>query len=806
MKTLIATPLLLFLALPLFGQFTLSGTVQDPQAAPVVYATAALYRYADSVLQQVETTDETGAFHLADVPADRYRLVVTYVGSPDLVIDTLHLTADTDLGVLQLAPAAIELAAATVTGQRVLVEIKPDRTVFNVQGTINAAGNDGLSLLRKAPGVLVDNNDNITVLSRSGVQFYVDGKRLPLSGTELSNYLRSLRAEQIDRIDIITNPGAKYEAQGNAGIIDIRLKKSENEGANGNVAVSGSQGKYSQYNLNGGGNYRNKQFNAFGTASFGRDWNFGAMEMDNYQNGLFLDQTYRGFGRFENSSVRAGVDYFLSERTTVGVLYDARLHHGRATDRNNVDIYGGDLIGTPDSLLRALTTRQADFGQNTFNLNLRHEAAPGHSVNVDLDYGRYRNDEVAVQTNRYSLPDATPITGFDNLFDTPVDIDIYTAKMDYERPLGKIATSAGAKFSHVSTDNHFGFFDGEANDWVLNTTRSNDFSYQENVYAGYASLNAPLGAKWSYSAGLRVEVTDALGHLTSYGEGQDEDPVTIDYVSFFPTAGLTWQVSEANTLSLNYGRRINRPNYQVLNPFRQQVSELTFEKGNPYLRPEIVDNVELGYTLAQRYNFKLSYSQTADQITRLIGPDDDDPRAGYITWDNLATQRIVALNASLPVDITKKWNAFVNASASYLDNRADYGEGATVDVQAFTYNVFMQHTVTLPWGLRGEVSGYFSGPGVWGGVFRYQANGSLDLGLQRKFLDDRLSVKLSVNDLLFTNQIRGESLFDGLRSELHAYRDSRRAALSLSYAFGNQQVRSRNRNTGLESEARRVGG
>ena len=784
----------------------LSGRVTDDQEQAVGYANVALYQSLDSVLVRVEVTDDDGRFAFRDLIPGTYDLSVTFLGAPELRLTDLEVTADQDLGTLTLAPAAVELTEATVTATRALVEVHPDRTVFNVQGTINAAGNDGLSLLRKAPGVTVDNNDNISVLSRSGVQVFVDGKLLPLSGTDLSTYLRSLRAEQIDRIDIITNPGAKYEAQGNAGIIDIRLKKSENEGANGNVALTGSQGQYSQYNLSGGGNYRNKQLNAFGSGSFGRDWNFEAMDMRNFQNGLLLDQAYRGFGRYSNSSVRGGVDYFLNERTTVGILYDGRFHDGRATDRNDVGIYGNDLTGTlPDSLLRAITTRRANFNRSAFNVNYRYAAAPGHSLNVDLDYGRYRNDELASQTNRYYLPDDSPVTGFDNRFDTPVNIDIYTAKLDYERPIGKAATSSGVKISHVSTDNHFGFFDGQPNDWVLNTTRSNDFTYQENVYAGYASLNAPLGAKWSYSAGLRVEVTDAVGTLTPYTEEQTEDPVNINYISSFPNAGVTWQVSESNTLNLNYGRRINRPNYQVLNPFRQQISELTYEKGNPYLRPEIVDNVELGYTLAQRYNFKLSYSQTADQIARLIRPDDTDPRGGYVSWDNLATQRLVALNASVPVGISPKWNAFVNASTSYIDNRADYGDGATVNVQAFTYNVFMQHTITLPGGLVGEVSGYFSGPGVWGGVFRYQPNGSLDLGLQRKFLDDRLAVKLSANDLLYTSQIRGESIFDGLHSELRAYRDSRRVGISLSYAVGNQQVRSRNRDTGLESEARRTG-
>jgi outer membrane receptor protein involved in Fe transport len=244
----------------------------------------------------------------------------------------------------------------------------------------------------------------------------------------------------------------------------------------------------------------------------------------------------------------------------------------------------------------------------------------------------------------------------------------------------------------------------------------------------------------------------------------------------------------------------------VLNPFNDQVSQLSFSKGNPFLRPEIVNNIELGYTLAYRYNFKLAYSRTSDQITRLIAPDDTDPRAGFITWANLADQTILSFNVSAPVQILKKWNAYFNASASFLDNQADYGDGAVVDVQAFTYSIFQQHTFDLPAGFKAEVSGYYSGPGVWGGVFLYESSWSLDLGLQRRFFQDRLNVRLSASDLFFQTGWDGYSEFNGLLAIGSGRWDSRRVSLSLGYTFGNQNVKSRKRKTGIEDEAGRVGG
>ena len=214
----------------------------------------------------------------------------------------------------------------------------------------------------------------------------------------------------------------------------------------------------------------------------------------------------------------------------------------------------------------------------------------------------------------------------------------------------------------------------------------------------------------------------------------------------------------------------------------------------------------MGYTLKYRYNFKLAYSKTEDQITRLIAPDDIDPRAGFITWANLAKQTRVSLNISAPVQVAKGWSAYFNASASHLDNQADYGEGAVVNLQVFTYSIYQQHTFDLPAGFKGEISGYYSGPGVWGVVFEYESNWSLDVGLQRKFFNDQLNLRLGASDLFYQTGWDGFSSFDGLFSNGSGQWDSRRVSLSASYRFGNQNVKSRKRKTGLESEAKRVGG
>ncbi len=810
MKMRILQSLLLFFS-PYFliaQTAAVRGQFQGANGEAVAFANVALFNAADSSLYKAGNTDEAGRFDLKGLGAGAFFLKATGLGFADFQKDDIRLEdgSQADLGVLTMAAKDLNLAEATVTASRVMVEIKPDRTVFNVDGTINSAGSDAISLLRKAPNVTVDNYDNINVLGRAGVLLYVDGKRLPLTGDDLTNYLRNLPAEQIDRIEIITNPGAKYEAEGNAGIIDIRLKRDKSLGANGSVNATYSQGRYHRDNLSGSANYRNKSLNAFATAGVG-DWG-GYMNMDilSYLNGMVQDEVNNNRNQGDYYNFRAGTDFFLSDQHTIGFLVGGGASTRQQTSFNRITLAPENTPAAIDSILVADTETDHDRGQQTYNLNYRFDNRKGRSLNLDLDYGHYKNGSERYQPNRYyDASEQVLLTEIVNSFNTPTDIDIMTAQTDYEDNLWGGTFGAGAKLSRVVSDNTFLVYDVENGLAVQDDRRSNRFRYEESVYAGYVNYARSISKKWKFSAGLRAEQTDASGDLQAFLPELQEPPVLLNYLSWFPSAGLTWELSPKHTLSLNGGRRINRPDYQVLNPFNNQISQLSYEKGNPNLQPEIVNNLELGYTLASRYNFKLAYSRTTDQITRLIAPDETDPRAGFITWANLADQTIYNLNISAPVQICKWWNAYFNANASYMDNQADYGDGAVVDVQTYNYVIYQQHTFDLPFGLKGEISGYYSGPGVWGGVFLYDPNWGLDLGLQRRFFQNKLNVRLSANDVFYQTGWSGYSDFDGLYSIGSGRWDSRRIGLSLGYNFGNQNVKSRRRSTGIEAEAGRVG-
>ncbi len=808
------------LTIPVFSQ-TITGQLIDDEAAAVQFANVVLYSLPDSTLAKVETTDDLGTFTFVGIETGAYYIQASYIGLEDLLIPQIDISGSPlDLGRLVMPSSSVQLETAVVTARRALVEIKPDRTVFNVEGTINSAGENGLGLLRKAPGVLLDNNNNITVLGRSGVLIYVDGKRLPLAGDELSSYLENLPAEQIDRIDIITNPGAKYEAEGNAGIIDIRLKRDKSLGLNGSVSLNASQGIQFRSSVTSTLNYRNKRFNSFGSLGYNHSERYENFVFDGYQNDFRLLNNTTWTGLNTGINYRLGTDFFIGKAHTLGFLVIGGKPDSdyNVTNRNTItdrpaepsyDRTPADIIiplSEIDSVMLAEQNGEIRRVQNSYNVNYTYRQQD-KQLNIDADLGMYQTKQDYDQPNTYLESDEQQVLNTNNyFFSTPIDIQIASVKLDYEQDVGAGKFSTGAKLSQVATDNTFLFFDDQAGNRIQDDSQSYDFGYDETVYAGYVSYNGKFNDKWNYTSGVRVEHTETASDLFAYDPDFDEPARDSSYFNIFPNVGLTYQASRRSLWSVNYGRRINRPDYNVLNPFRSQLSELDFSIGNPALKPEIVNNIELGYTLDYRYNFKLAYSRTTDQITRLIGSDDINPKASFINWDNLAEQSIYSLNISVPQQLTEKWSAFFNVSGSYKQNKATYPNGNQIDLDAWSYNIYQQHTITLPRGFTGEVSGWFSGPGIWGGVFEYDTSWSLNAGLQKKFLADKLSVKLAVQDIFRQAYWSGQSDFGGLLNFGQGDWDSRRGSISLTYNFGNSEVKAaRKRQTSLEEEADRIG-
>ncbi len=779
------------------------GKVFDKEGKALEYASVLLHSTADSALVKLEYTAPDGSFEIHQVKAGVYFVGVSYVGLPDYRTAPFTLAENQRLVLpdIRYAGATVEMQEVTVTAQRPILEMKPDKLVFNVQNTINGVGNNALELLRKAPGVVVDNNDQITMLGRAGVQIYIDGKLSPLRGNDLAEFLKSLQADEIDAIELIANPSARFDASGNAGIINIRLKKDKRLGANGTINTGHSVGVFPNFQAGVSANYRNRTLNAFGSYNFnGGTW-FNNMALYRTQLENVFDQHSFNIGTYSNHNSKLGADFFIGKRHTVGFLVNTYLNNFSGGSNSKAWI-GPAGQNTIDSILVASSRNNGSRNNYNFNLNYRFDNGKETTWNMDADYGSFHNDATELQPNQYLNPTEERIIAERNYANhTPVTIDIATFKVDHERPFASGKLGAGLKTALVNTDNTFDFFNVIDGENRLNTDLSNRFAYTENVNAAYLNY-ARQFKKLGIQGGLRLEQTNSKGVLTAF-RPVDNAEVKRSYLDFFPSAGITYAVSPKHNLQFNYSRRINRPSYQDLNPFQGRLDELTYEQGNPFLRPEYANNLQLTHTFQHRFNTSLSYSHTRDQITRIV--DTAGTSGSYITWLNLANQYAYNLAFSAPLQIRPWWSSFTNLTGSILQNRADYGNGKVIRLDATTFNVYSQHTFKLPQNWALEVSGWYNAPSLWGGTFEMEAMWSIDAGLQKKLMKNRANLRLAVSDIFRTNRWTGVSRFGVLDMCAAGGWDSRRFRMSLSYNFGNSEVKgARRRSTGLEEEQRRI--
>lgn len=779
---------------PLLAQ-SISGRITDAQAKPVAAASVVLRQGTDSSILKATVANEAGVFAFDFTLQMHMWLQVSAVGYYDTLVGLANAVVN-----IQLRPMTGELDNVVVSARKPMIEVRPDKLIFNVENSINAAGSNALELLRKSPGVVVDKDDNLQMGGKNGVMVYIDGKPSPLAGTDLSAYLRSLNSANVEAIEIITNPSARYDAAGNAGIVNIRLKKNKSYGWNSTLNAGWAVGIFPKYNGGATLNYRNKKLNVFGSYDVNQSRNRSFLNLYRLQNDSIFDQR----SSFVNSSLahntKAGIDLFVSKRQTLGVLVLANFSNNSGTGSSSTPI-AAQNNKIPNRILTANSQSSSRRNNFTANLNYKLEDTTGRQLTADADYGLYVLDSDGIVPNLYSDAQTGALlsqTTFGTV--TPVQINLYSLKADYTQPLWKGSFSTGAKASWVHTDNDFRFFNYPNQQAELDTMRSNRFGYTENIFALYGMYSRQV-KKINWQAGLRAEHTLSNGELTSAVAVANKQ-VRRSYLSLFPNAGLSLSVNEKHSFGLSYSRRIDRPRYQDLNPFENRIDELTYQKGNPFLRPQFTHLVELRHTYNYTLTTTLSYSHVQDVFAQVT--DTIEGSRNFLQQRNLARQQILNLNVSYPFQLTAWWQVYANASMYYQHYRGG-AANAGLWLSAFTATLYQQHSFTLPKGWSAELSSYYNSPGIWGGTYQTRSIWGLDAGVMKKLWQDKAQVKLTVTDLFFTYPWRGVNEFGGLYIKGSGGWESRQLRLNFTCFLGNRQVKqARNRNTGLQDLKDRV--
>jgi hypothetical protein len=789
----------------------INGSVKDEQGKAINAASVALKKIKDSSLVKLAATTASGEYSIAGIPDGSYFVQVSHIGFTDVYSPAFNVQGGgaTAPSIVLKKGGSSNLKEVVVTSRKPLIEVRAEKTILNVEGSVNAVGQNALELLRKSPGVMVDKDDNLNLSGKNGVQIYIDGRPTPLSGKDLSEFLKTVQSSEIESIEIISNPSAKYDAAGNAGIINIKLKKNKSFGTNGTVSGGYNIGSYSKYNASLALNNRGKRTNLFGNYNYNNSIDRSYINLNRSQLDTLFDQQTVAKATTESHTFKAGMDYFINKKSTVGVILSGTLSDNKnASNSNTVISY--IPTGKPDRKLVANNSSTGKRNNGNLNLNYRFADTSGHEVNLDGNYGIYRITSDQLQPNYYFDLSNNPL--YSRIYNmlAPTDIDIANFKTDYEQNFKKGRLGLGGKVSYVKSGNNFQQYNvqGANNGKLLDTSRTNNFDYEENVNALYANYNKTLKGGWMIQAGLRVENTNSTGTSSGFkkvGSSYQtyDSAFRRHYTDFFPSGAITYNKNPMKQWSLTYSRRIDRPAYQDLNPFEFKMDEYTFQKGNTQLKPQYTNSVGVTYMYKYRLTTTLNYSHVKDVFTQLV--DTTERTKAFINKKNLATQDIVSLNISYPFQ--RKWYSMfanINTYASYF--KADFGSGRTVDVSVFAMNLYAQQSAKLGKGWTAEVSGFYTTPSIWQGTFKTEALWSVDGGIQKTVMKGKGTLKGSVSDIFNTLHWSAKSTFAGQTLHVNGGFESRQLKLYFAYRFGNNQVKAaRQRKTGDEDENKRVG-
>ena len=772
---------------------------------PVEAATVRLLGMDSSVLKQT-VSEKEGQFVINEFKSGIYLVSIQSVGSQTyysqaLTVNTEH--PEYDLKAISLTETA-KLKDVTVSSKKQFIEQKIDKTVINVDASPTTIGLSALELLEKTPGVTVDKDGNISLKGKQGVSVMIDGKPTYLSSSDLANLLKNMPSSTVEQIEIMTNPPAKYDAAGNAGVINFRTKKSKTKGFNTSVTLGAGMGKYPKANESINLNYRTGKLNVFGNYSY--RYNKGYQSLDitrkfrdsagNIQS--VFDQHSDMYPDYQSHTFKTGMDYYASAKTTIGFVVNGNFNPGTFAVDNTTNIYNsGQKLQSQTITSNNSADEWTNYGAN-LNMLTKLDTA-GRELSANLDYIHYTSLSNQM-FNNYFYDEHGNTSSPDEILrgHIPGTINIYSGKVDYIHPLKKNARiEAGVKTSYVETDNIANYDTLSNGIWVSDAGRTNHFLYKENINAAYVSATKQFNSKWNAQLGLRVENTISNGNQLTTGETFKRN-----YTQLFPTAYISYSLNDKNQVGLNYGRRIQRPDYADLNPFYYFLDKYTYQVGNPYLQPQFSHNIELSHSYKGMITTTLSYTAINDVIQQQL-QQVDSTHTTYIRQTNLAQQRSIALSVSAGVPLTKWWRANMYVQGSY-NKYSGYINNGILDVSGPSLNINMQNQFTLPKGWSMELSGYYNSKAIYGTIVGLP-QGSADFAVVKNIMKDKGSIKLNFRDFLGIQQWSGYSKYQNLDVTIHNHWDSRSVNISFTYRFNKGQTgEQRHHSGGADEEQGRV--
>jgi hypothetical protein len=830
----------MFTSAALFAQNSgmVSGNIQD-QGKPIVAATVLLLQSKDSSLVKTTFTANDGGFSFSGLSTGKYRIAVSYIGYQKYTSSEIVISAENSsfvLPVVSLQVDNVSLGSVTVTSRKPLIEMQADKLVVNVRNSIAATGNTALEVLQKAPGIAIDQNDEISVNGKSGILIYLDGKQTYLSKTDLVTMLRNMRSEQIEKLEIISNPSARYDAAGKA-VINIVTTKNKDFGTNGSFTIGTgttigttvptqetnskisyqNQGVQPRYNVSLNLNHRKGKLNVFGNAGYNNvmvPWNSSGSRV---AGGSVYDQYAVAKNFSHNLNYKAGIDFYADKKNTLGFLVSGNTGHWENAVPTVTNGYIKDLSGklqsSPLSNNRGFNT----WRNTTLNANYRRITdSLGGELSIDVDYSFYNTKagELGLHTVFLDANGQQYGTPLNITSDIPTQYQIVAGKFSYVIPLikSKAKLEIGGKSSYVKSDNDFRFF----NNGLPDMSRTNHFIYTENIDALYGMYSKQFNQTWSLQAGLRMEYTKSTGNSATL-----HTSTTNDYFNLFPSVFVKQSVNNDNEISYSYSRRINRPAYNSLNPFVYFLDPYTYNLGNEKLKPAYTDAYSVTYTHRHSIVISLGYTRTNNSIADVFknaaddaavyaklvastaGTNVDPKKITYQTSDNLALVQVANAGLSFPVTVSNWWSMSNNFTLLYVKYEGVVS-ASVLNYETVPYNFYSSQTFKLGKGLTLEPSITYNSKNIYGQI-QASEQYAVNFGARKTLMKGNGSLSFSANDIFATNRFTGIVNTTGVVLDSRNKSTSRTINLSFNYKFGNNNVKSaRSRTIATDEERNRI--
>jgi RNase P/RNase MRP subunit p29 len=782
---------------------SITGRVVDTKGLTLKLANVNLLLSKDSSLVTAATTNSKGQFSIS-ANANSYLLQISMVGYVTLKTRLFQVSssqAATDLGTLTLTEESISLKGVAINSSRPTIVQLPDRLVVNIEGTVVAAGRNAFQILSKAPGVFISPEGAISLNGRSGVSVMIDGKLTYLSGTELRSMLEGMPAENVKNIEVISNPSAKYDAEGTAGMLNINLKRNLRTGINGSVYSSVAD-NFNQvsYTYGGNVNYKTNRWNSFLNLDAshqrgGRNATFTRVFKAEDKTTFFDQVAVGNFLSNRPPAIRTGTDFSLNSKTTIGgmIYYTTRT----SNEEFLTDTYLGNQPNNPSQFIDANNYSKRSNYNLTGNLHLMSKIdTNGRSFSADFYYVKIGNKG---QSNFYNY--LTEIASGQQTQDflytnIPGGYNIYAVQSDYSLPLkDNQLLDIGVKGSKVISDNDSKFYFNNAG-LVIDPDRTNHFNYRERILALYFNYRKQFSKKLTLQAGLRTEQTASTGNSYTTGTITKRN-----YLDYFPSVFLQTVINKDYNIDYSYTRRITRPNYGSLNPFRFYRDPYTWEEGNPYLRPQYSHSFNITQTLKQSYSLVASYQINKDVMAELPYLDAANATTIYTTG-NVNHGHSMSLSASIPVQIFKWWNMNNSLVATY-NKLQIIVNNAEINNNKVNYYVESDQVIQLPADIKMELDVWYQSPTAQG-LYIIGTMWRTDIAFRKNFLRQKLQLSLTANDLFKTQRYVFKTNINGNINDFNQYFRFQNAGLTLRYNFSSGQKFDVKRKNGSPEETNRT--